>query len=81
MNPGVKCQICYRTIAVNHRSVVCGTCGSSYHIKCGTILAKQHKVISTRNWIYAICAYIHICRLLAYQTIHFVICTTRMIIY
>ena len=57
MNPGdsVKCKICSRKIAVNHRSVACGTCGSSYHIKCGNILPKQHKVISTRNWTYNLC--------------------------
>ena len=51
-NPGdaVKCPICSRTIAVNHRSVVCGTCRSSYHIKCGNVLAKQHRDMASRNW-------------------------------
>ena len=44
-----QCPICSRTIAVNHWSLVCGTCRSSYHMKCGNVLPKQVRDMATRN--------------------------------
>ena len=56
-NPGPivkkpKCQHCFRTIALNHRIVICGSCDSTYHIKCGGVTPKQHKTItkSDQTW-------------------------------
>ena len=50
-NPGPiankpSCQICRRTIARNHRSLYCETCGFQYHIKCGKVTPKQFVEIS-----------------------------------
>ena len=46
-NPGPtvnkpKCQQCFRTIARNHRIIICSSCDSTYHIKCGGVSPKQH---------------------------------------
>ena len=53
-NPGPtvnkpKCQQCFRTIARNHRIIICSSCDSTYHIKCGGVTPKQHKTITTSD--------------------------------
>ena len=53
-NPGPltnkpSCQTCRRTIARNHRSLCCETCGFQYHIKCGKVTPKQFVEISRDN--------------------------------
>ena len=53
-NPGPsvnkpKCQQCFRTIARNHRIIICSSCDSTYHIKCGGVTPKQHKIITTSD--------------------------------
>ena len=44
-NSKPKCSICSRTIARNHRSVVCTTCKSSLHIKCCGLSVANYKQI------------------------------------
>ena len=44
-NPGPtvnkpKYQQCFRTIARNHRIIICSSCDSTYHIKCGGVNRK-----------------------------------------
>ena len=53
-NPGPtvtkpKCQQCFRTIARDHRNVICSLCDSTYHIKCGGVTPKQHKTITIND--------------------------------
>ena len=53
-NPGPtvnkpKCQQCFRTIARNHRIIICSSCDSTYHIKCGGVTPKQHNTITTSD--------------------------------
>ena len=53
-NPGPtvnkpKYQQCFRTIARNHRIIICSSCDSTYHIKCGGVTPKQHKTITTSD--------------------------------
>lgn len=44
-NPGhstkPSCEGCSRTIARNHRSLMCTTCDGIYHIKCGDLKPKE----------------------------------------
>ncbi|XP_020607558.1 uncharacterized protein LOC110046213 [Orbicella faveolata] len=52
LNPGLnnekpKCHKCSRSIARNHRSLNCSSCGFKYHIKCGEVAVKQFKQIQT----------------------------------
>jgi hypothetical protein len=35
-----KCHTCSRTIARNHRSLQCNSCGLKYHIRCGNVTPK-----------------------------------------
>ena len=44
-NSKPKCSICFRTIARNHRSVVCTTCKSNLHIKCCGLSVANYKQI------------------------------------
>lgn len=44
-----KCQQCFRTIARNHRIIICSSCDSTYYIKCGGVTPKQHKTITTSD--------------------------------
>ena len=62
VNPGPaqekhKCQTCSRTIARNHRVVICGSCGSKFHIKCGNVTTKQHKALLLihQHWFCSCC--------------------------
>ena len=46
VNPGpIKCKLCCRTIARNHRALKCGICSCDYHIKCGEVKPKDYKKI------------------------------------
>ena len=60
VNPGpIKCKLCCRTIASNHRTLKCGICSCNYHIKCGEVKPKDYKKIleSTRiTWSCPACA-------------------------
>lgn len=52
LNPGPKnkkpkCHKCSRSIACNHRSLNCSSCGFKYHIKCREVVVKQFKLIQT----------------------------------
>ena len=44
-NPGPSrkpcCQVCFRAVAINHRLLVCATCGSNYHMKCGDVKPEE----------------------------------------
>ena len=47
LNPGptnstVKCSVCGRTVARNHRAVKCDACSLWCHIKCGKVNAKTY---------------------------------------
>ena len=47
VNPGpIKCKLCCRTIASNHRTLKCGICSCNHHhIKCGEVKPKNCKKI------------------------------------
>ena len=57
LNPGPctekpKCHTCSRTIARNHRSLQCNSCGLKYHIKCGNVTPKLFNRIQSGDVIY-----------------------------
>ena len=63
MNPGPSttkpcCPACSRTIARNHRSVDCNSCGGMFHIKCGKVTPKQFKQMKKSDpirWTCPVC--------------------------
>lgn len=63
MNPGPSttkpcCPACSRTIACNHRSVDCNSCGGMFHIKCGKVTPKQFKQMKKSDptsWTCPVC--------------------------
>ena len=53
-NPGPtqekqSCQKCSRTIAHNHRALVCILCGLAYHIKCENTTPQEFRTIQRNN--------------------------------
>ena len=45
-------------LGLNHRIIICGSCDSPYHIKCGGVTPKQHKTMtkSDQTWNCLHCA-------------------------
>lgn len=41
--------MCSRTVAWNHRAVVCGLCGLKYHIKYGSISLKHYRALLSNH--------------------------------
>ena len=54
-NPGpatataLKCPVCARTIARNHRALNCESCQLKYHIKCGKVSPREYTALQTSN--------------------------------
>ena len=54
-NPGhatvtaLKCPVCSRTIARNHRALNCESCQFKYHIKCGKVSPREYTALQTSN--------------------------------
>ena len=54
-NPGpataiaLKCPVCTRTIARNHRALNCESCQLKYHIKCGKVSPREYTALQTSN--------------------------------
>ena len=49
----MKCNICSRKIAVNHRAIQYESCRMWFHIKCGGVTAKDFTLLQTggtRSW-------------------------------
>ena len=57
-NPGpatataLKCPVCTRIIARNHRALNCESCQLKYHIKCGKVSPREYTALQTSNPLY-----------------------------
>ena len=53
------CQVSFRAVAINHRQLVCATCGSNYHMKCGDVKPEEFIRIQENifNWICGQCTF------------------------
>ena len=45
----LKCGVCTKTIASNHRKIQCCSCNSKIHIKCNKTDAKTYNLITKKN--------------------------------
>ena len=48
--PSVKCKVCLRMIARNHRAVLCDSCKGQSHIKCVNIKPSKYKRIQQSSY-------------------------------
>lgn len=59
MNPGpLKCSVCDKTIARNHRAVECNACQRRLHIKCAKVKSLEFDRIraqSVKTWMISPC--------------------------
>ena len=54
-----KCSSCCRTVARNHRALVCSTCKLKYHNKCGNVPPREYKELLTATNIVWSCTRCH----------------------
>ena len=54
-----KCNVCERTIACNHRTVQCLSCGFDFHYKCAGLSVKKYRIICLTNspWMCVKCLF------------------------
>lgn len=62
LNPGPseksKCSVCSRTLARNHRAVLCNCCKGLSHIKCANVTPSEYKRIQdlpNKTWVCSAC--------------------------
>ena len=44
------CKVCKRTVAKNHKAILCGKCKQSVHIKCNNLDSKTFKSLQNKNY-------------------------------
>ena len=76
LNPGPseksKCSVCSRTLARNHRAVLCDCCKGLSHIKCAKVTPSEYKRIQDlpiKTWVCSACKAISTHNLLPFHGI------------
>ena len=76
LNPGPseksKCSVCSRTLARNHRAVLCDCCKGLSHIKCAKVTPSEYKRIQDlpiKTWVCSACITISTHNLLPFHGI------------